>query len=386
MRTARIPECAVLRRISRERVPRSLVHPAGSEFHKDQNPRILEPRLNQEWIEHETWRENLNRILSQLIRPEPRAAYRSGNMLELILPPMQKLEESSQVQSTDSTARLPVSVIVPARNEARNLPRCLQSLQGVGEVYVIDSQSEDDTCEIARSFGAKVVQFQYHGGWPKKRQWAMDNLSFAYDWIFLVDADEALSRELAAEIQQAVRDPRFDGYYIPLQMFFLGRVLRHGNASFYKRSLFRRGKGRFECRLKNQDTSMCDMEVHEHVMVDGGAAELKNPLLHRNVETLASYIQTHNEYSNWEAHVWRNSEVDNGQLTPSLFGSQAQRRRWLRKQFFGIPGSPVLFFFYIYFLHLGFLDGLPGLIYCGLQATQFFHIKAKIYELRTRKG
>ena len=298
---------------------------------------------------------------------------------------MQKLEESSQLRSTDSTAKLPVSVIVPARNEARNLPRCLQSLKNVGEVYVIDSQSEDDTCEIARSFGAKVAQFQYHGGWPKKRQWAMDTLSFAYDWIFLVDADEALSPELAAEIQQAVRDPRFDGYYIALQMFFLGRILRHGNASFYKLSLFRRGKGRFECRLKNQDTSMCDMEVHEHVIVDGGTAKLKNPLLHHNVETLSSYIQKHNEYSNWEAHVWLNGEVDAGQLTPSLFGSQAQRRRWLRKKFFGIPGSPVLFFFYKYFLRLGFLDGLPGLIYCGLQGAQFFHIKAKIYELSIGK-
>ena len=306
-------------------------------------------------------------------------------MLELILPPMQKLEESSQVRAVESTARLPVSVIVPARNEARNLPRCLQSLKNVGEVYVIDSQSEDDTCEIARSFGAKVVQFQYHGGWPKKRQWAMDTLSFAYDWIFLVDADEALSPELAAEIQQAVRDPRFDGYYIALQMFFLGRVLRHGNASFYKLSLFRRGKGRFECRLRNQDTSMCDMEVHEHVIVDGGIAKLKNPLLHHNVETLSSYIQKHNEYSNWEAHVWLNGEVDTGQLTPSLFGSQAQRRRWLRRKFFSIPGSPVLFFFYKYFLRLGLLDGLPGLIYCSLQGIQFFHIKAKIYELSIRK-
>jgi len=306
-------------------------------------------------------------------------------MLELILPPMQKLEEPSQLRSIEPAATLPVSVIVPARNEARNLPRCLQSLKNVGEVYVIDSQSEDDTSEIARSFGAKVAQFQYHGGWPKKRQWAMDTLSFAYDWIFLVDADEALSPELAAEIQQAVRDPRFDGYYIALQMFFLGRVLRHGNASFYKLSLFRRGKGRFECRLKNQDRSMCDMEVHEHVIVDGATAKLKNPLLHHNVETLSSYIQKHNEYSNWEARVWLNGEVDPGQLTPSFFGSQAQRRRWLRKKFFSIPGSAAFFFFYKYFLRLGFLDGLPGLIYCGLQGIQFFHVKAKIYELRTSK-
>jgi len=299
---------------------------------------------------------------------------------------MQKLVEvPRQVGSTDSTARLPVSVIIPARNEARNLPRCLQSLHGAGEVYVIDSQSEDETSEIARSFGAKVVQFQYHGGWPKKRQWAMDTLSFAYDWILLLDADEAFSPELAAEIEQAVRDPRFDGYYIGLKMFFLGRVLRHGDANFYKLSLFRHGKGRFECRLANQDASMCDMEVHEHVIVEGRTAKLKHPLIHHNAETLSRYIKKHNEYSNWEARVWLTGEVGTGQMKPSLFGSQAQRRRWLRKKFFSIPGSPVFFFVYKYFVRLGFLDGLPGLIYCGLQGIQFFHIKAKIYELSVRK-
>src|SRR5580698_3191226 len=95
---------------------------------------------------------------------------------------------------------LPISVIVPVRNEARNLTRCLESLQGVGEVYVIDSRSTDETAAIAHSYGVKLVQFDYPGGWPKKRQWAMNTLSFAHDWILLLDADEILTPELAAEI------------------------------------------------------------------------------------------------------------------------------------------------------------------------------------------
>src|SRR5271154_817273 len=96
---------------------------------------------------------------------------------------------------------LPVSVVVPVRNEACNLPRCLESLTGAGEVYVIDSQSTDETVAIAQSFGAKVVQFHYAGGWPKKRQWAMDTLPLAYDWVLLLDADEVLTAALAEEIQ-----------------------------------------------------------------------------------------------------------------------------------------------------------------------------------------
>jgi glycosyltransferase involved in cell wall biosynthesis len=278
-----------------------------------------------------------------------------------------------------STGKLPISVIVAARNEARNLPACLKSLGDLAEVYVIDSQSSDETPEIARSAGAKVVQFHYTGGWPKKRQWAMDTLPLAFDWILLLDADESLTPELAEEIRRAVENPAIDGYYISLRMYFLGRLLRHSDASFWKLSLFRRGKGRYECRLKDQDASMADMEVHEHVVVDGPTARLRSPLVHRNVESLSRYIQKHNEYSNWEARVRVDGESD-PELTPRFFGTQAQRRRWLKNRFLGLPGSPALFFLYKYILGLGVLDGIPGLIYCGFQAVQVFHIKSKMVE------
>jgi glycosyltransferase involved in cell wall biosynthesis len=309
-----------------------------------------------------------------------------GNMFMVLSTAMHKLEEAGRPQAAAVPAvSLPVSVIVPVRNEAHNLPRCLESLREVGEVYVVDSQSSDRTEEVARSFGANVVQFRYQGGWPKKRQWAMDTLPLAFDWIFLVDADEAITPELADEIRQAIRNPGVDGYHIALRMFFLARFLRHGDAGFYKLSLFRRGRGRFECRLKDQDVSMSDMEVHEHIIVDGKTASLKNPLLHYNMESLSRYIQKHNEYSNWDARVWLAGETNSGELPPAMFGTQAQRRRWLRKKLFALPGSPLLFFLYRYILRLGFLDGIPGLIYCGFQGIQFFNIKSKIYELRSRK-
>jgi glycosyltransferase involved in cell wall biosynthesis len=284
----------------------------------------------------------------------------------------------------NATPLLPLSVIIPVRNEAHNLSRCLESLQSVGEVYVIDSQSTDDTVAVAESHGAKVVQFRYPGGWPKKRQWAIDTLPLAYDWILLLDADEVLTLDLAEEIRKAVQDRHTDGYYIALNMYFLGCQLRHSGASFWKLSLFRKGFGRFECRLQNQDASMGDMEVHEHVVVTGATRRLIFPLVHHNVESLSRYIQKHNEYSNWEAHVWLDESRNKNEqdIQPSLWGTQAQRRRWLRRHFLELPGSPILFFLYKYVLGLGFLDGVPGLIYCALQGIQFFHIKAKIYELR----
>jgi len=295
---------------------------------------------------------------------------------------MQALKQSRLLLCECPAVPLPVSVIVPVRNEVRNLPRCLESLRAAGEVYVIDSQSTDESATIAHSYGAKVVQFEYQGGWPKKRQWAMDTLSFAYDWILLLDADETLTPELVQEIRQAVENPSVNGYYIALRMYFLGKVLRHGDASFYKLSLVRRGKGCFECRLKAQDASMCDMEVHEHIVVDGPTKKLAHPLIHHNVDSLSRYIKKHDNYSNWEAGVWLQGESNHGELPPALWGTQAQRRRWLKWRFLGIPGSPVLYFLYKYLFRLGFLDGRPGLIYAGFQATQMFHIKAKLFELR----
>jgi glycosyltransferase involved in cell wall biosynthesis len=298
---------------------------------------------------------------------------------------MQELQEPKQTRKERSAALLPVSAIVAVRNEAHNLPRCLESLRDVGEVHVIDSQSTDATVQIANSYGAHVVQFYYQGGWPKKRQWAMESLPLAHDWIFLVDADEALTPELCREILEATSNPRYDGYYISLRMFFLGCELRHSGANFEKLSLFRRGKGRYECRLREQDASMADMEIHEHVVVEGTTSRLQQSLMHHNVESLSRYIRKHDEYSNWDAKVWIEGESSSQELPASLFGSQAQRRRWLRKKLFAVPGSPLMFFLYKYIIRLGFLDGIPGLIYCCFQGIQFFHIKAKVYELKIQQ-
>ena len=299
---------------------------------------------------------------------------------------MQKSAESPGTGSPTTLAnRIPVTVIIPTRNEARHLSRCLEAARLCSEIYIIDSQSTDETAEIAHTFGAKVVQFRYGGGWPKKRQWALDSLPFENEWVLLLDADEILTPELADEVQRAIRNPMFQGYYVFLRLNFLGRVLRFGDSGFWKLSLFRCGKGHFECRLRDQDDSMGDIEVHEHVVVDGSTGILKNALLHENVETLSRYISKHNEYSNWESRVLAQDGEQDQELPPTLSGTQAQRRRWLKKWLYRIPGSPMLLFLYRYVFRLGILDGVPGLIYCGFQSIQMFHTKAKIYELNSKK-
>jgi glycosyltransferase involved in cell wall biosynthesis len=299
---------------------------------------------------------------------------------------MQNISESRTAPAhTVNSDSIGVTVIIPTRNEARHLARCLTAIRRFSEIYVVDSQSTDSTVEVARAFGAKIVQFHYRGGWPKKRQWALDSLPIENEWVLLLDADEILTSDLAEEIQAATRDVNFAGYWVFLRINFLGKELRFGGNGFWKLSLFRRDKGHFECRLKDQDHSMSDIEVHEHIVVHGRVGKLWHTLPHHNVESLARYLSKHNEYSNWEAKVLSQATEASDELPPALFGNQAQRRRWLKKHLFGLPGSPVFFFLYKYILRLGALDGVPGLIYCALQSTHFFHIKAKIYELKYGK-
>ncbi|HYA42049.1 MAG TPA: glycosyltransferase family 2 protein [Syntrophobacteraceae bacterium] len=275
----------------------------------------------------------------------------------------------------------PISVLIPTRNESANIGRCLEELHGwADEIVVVDSQSSDNTVQIAESFGAKVIQFYYTGGLPKKRQWALDTYPFRNEWILLLDADEIVEGPIRNEIGEAIKTTEYDGYWLRFQIYFLGRRLKYGDTQLWKLFLFRKGKGRYEKRLDNQDRSMSDIEVHEHIIVSGKTGRLKNPIRHENVNSMSRYISKHNEYSNWEAGVFIKSS--NGEIKSSLFGSQAQRRRWLRTRFFCLFGSPFYVFLYKYFIRYGFMDGKQGFIYSLFQAIQVFHTKSKIFELR----
>jgi glycosyltransferase involved in cell wall biosynthesis len=261
--------------------------------------------------------------------------------------------------------------------------RCLDSIQvWADEIVVVDSQSTDRTLQIAAEYGASILQFHYEGGWPKKRQWALDNYNWRNDWILLLDADEILLPSTKNEMEHAIQSDLYDGYLIRLEVCFLGRMLRYGGNQLWKLSLFRRGKGCFEKRLEHQEVSMADMEVHEHLVVQGQTGRLRYPVRHENVNSLDRYIAKHNEYSNWEAAVIMNG--CEGGVEPYLFGTQAQRRRWLKQNLARLPASPLLVFVLKYFLQRGFLDGIPGFYYCCFQAIQLFHVKAKLYELRKR--
>ena len=165
------------------------------------------------------------------------------------------------------SARVPVSVIVPIKNEAGNLPRCLDSIRWADEIFVVDSQSTDGSVEIAQQRGAQVVQFQFNGTWPKKKNWALENLPFRNEWVFILDADEVLPPEAEQEFAKAIAEAgETAGYWINRRFMFMGKWLRHSYYPNWNLRLFRHSLGRYE-KLTEADTRSGDNEVHEHVIV-----------------------------------------------------------------------------------------------------------------------
>jgi glycosyltransferase involved in cell wall biosynthesis len=287
---------------------------------------------------------------------------------------------------SQSYNKLPVTALVPTKNEAVNLRHCLDALEPAEKVFVLDSHSTDDTVVIAEDAGAAVVQFDYFGGYPKKRQWALDNLPIDTPWILLVDADEMITPELWDEINGVINGPQpRPAYFITKKFNFLGRSFNFGGVSFSAIVLFQRGKTRFE-EIMEDDPSGMDMEVHERVLVDGQVGKLNNPLIHRDFKSLESYIDRHNKYSSWEAKL-RHRYLETGQyggqtINARFFGNAQEQRRFLKKLAIRIPFEPFFWFVYHYVLRLGFLEGRPGLIASSIRANYISQVRAKIYELQ----
>jgi glycosyltransferase involved in cell wall biosynthesis len=286
--------------------------------------------------------------------------------------------------------KIPVSVIIPARNEEANLPACLSSLQRADEVFVVDSQSSDKSCEIAKSYGANVVQFQFNGRWPKKKNWSLENLAFRNEWILIVDCDERITPELWDEIAEAIKNSEHDGYYLNRRVFFMGKWIRHGGKyPDWNLRLFKHKLGRYENLGTEDIRNTGDNEVHEHVVLPGSIGYLKHDMLHEDFRDLFHWLERHNRYSNWEARVYYNiltGQDDNGTIGASLFGDAVQRKRFLKKIWVRLPFKPLLRFILFYIIQRGFLDGKAGYIYGRLLSQYEYQIGVKLYELRNCNG
>lgn len=248
------------------------------------------------------------------------------------------------------SAKLPLSLVMITRDAAVDIAECIASAPFAAETLVVDSGSRDDTVEIARSRGARVVEREWMGFGPQKQ---LATREAAHDWVLCIDADERVSPQLAASIAALFerRMPEACAYAVARRNRFLGRWLAHGEGyPDWTVRLFDRRRARWS-----------DDAVHERVIADGSIARLKGDLLHASAESLDAYIAKQNRYTSLQA--------------------AALHARGRRAGALSLAVSPLARFVRFYVLRLGFLDGAAGFAHIAIGAFASFLKYAKLRAL-----
>ena len=241
-----------------------------------------------------------------------------------------------------------LSVTLITRDAAGQLADCLASVTFADEIIVVDSGSTDDTVELARRHGARVLQHEWLGFGPQK-QFAVEAAS--HDWVLCVDADERVSPQLREQIVTELKAPRGFVYAAPRRNRFLGHWLRHGEGyPDWSVRLFHRAHARWGSE-----------PVHEKVVSRSPVLKLSGDLLHDSAETLEKYLDKQNRYTSLQA--------------------EAMHAEGHRASALQMTISPVLRFFKYYVLRLGFLDGVPGLVHIAIGCMNSFNKYAKLKAL-----
>lgn len=279
----------------------------------------------------------------------------------------------AMIQPGDMPTKLPVTVVIPARSEALRLKRLLPLLADFARVVVVESQADPDSEAAAARHGADFMVFEWQGGHPKKRTWALLHASILTEWTLFLDADEEPTPRFIAELRLVLPTTRHAGFWIQYDTMFLGRLLRHGVPQ-RKLALVRTGKGEYE-QIDDRKWTSLDMEVHEHLIVQGSVASLRARCIHREDKSIDDYCRRHAEYAAWEGRRY---------LALPTRGSQEWRRLTTRQQVkYGLLTSallPAAYFLFAYVMRLGFLDGRPGLLHATLKASYFAQIQAAILQ------
>ena len=280
-------------------------------------------------------------------------------------------------EQSGAARRSNIEILIPTFNEEVNLPHALASVVDWADaVHVVDSESTDETRPVAERYGARVT-VQPWLGYAKQKNWALENLPFESDWIFILDADEVIEPELRDELlsiaQRRPEDIDEAGYYINRYFVFMGKRIRHcGYYPSWNLRFFKRGMARYEER-----------EVHEHMMLDGPSGKLKGHMKHYDRRGLEHFIAKHNRYSTLEARELVRGATQEGALQSDQLEPGIRLRRWLKYNV--LPRLPLLGFwrfFYMYIIRFGFLDGVAGFRFSLLLGTYDFFIAIKIRELR----
>ncbi len=274
-----------------------------------------------------------------------------------------------------------ITAIILTYNEEAHLARCLESVRSLANrIVVVDCYSSDLTLEIARRYGAEILQRNWVNH-SVQFNWALEQLSGYEGWVLRIDADEIMSCKLSEEISACLStvDDRVNGIFFYRRMTFLGRPIHHGGVfPVQVMRFFRYGHGACENRW-----------MDEHIKVTGSTCVVKGEILDDNLNTLTWWTDKHNKYSNREAVELLNLEYG-FMVSDSIAGDGKSRdagvKRWVKERIYArLPMScrALFYFSYRYFVRLGFLDGKEGFAFHFLQAFWYrFLVDEKIREVK----
>lgn len=246
-----------------------------------------------------------------------------------------------------------ISAVVLAKNEAQNIEECIRSLQWCGEILVIDDYSTDKTAEIAKKLGARVLKRRLENNFAAQRNFGL--MKTRGEWVLFVDADERVSKDLAAEIQDAAKTQDFSGFFLKRQDIFLGRKLNHGETAGIRLLRFgRKGAGKWR------------RPVHEYWDIKGKVGTLKNPLLHYPHPTLASFLTKINTYSTLHAMVHYREGKKSSLLKIIFYPFAKFIKNWL--------------------LQAGFLDGTAGFVHAAYMSFHSFLAWSKLWLIQQERN
>lgn len=263
-----------------------------------------------------------------------------------------------------------ITTIILTKNEEKNIEAAITSAKQISErILVIDCGSDDKTVELSKQLGAEVYYHEWVG-FARQFNWALDHCNIATEWVYRLDADERITEELAKEIEHVTSSneaSEYNAYSMRWQMYFMGKRLRHGGTHrTYVTRLIRFGKARVE-----------DKEMDERFIVEGKTKQLKNYFIHYDYKDLNNWLIKHIRYSDLEIVAYKG--------TDSRLDSNQQKKRGF---YYKLPAfwRARFYYWFRYYIQLGFLDGREGKIFIYLQAYWYrFIVDAKIYERELRQ-
>lgn len=268
---------------------------------------------------------------------------------------------------------LDLTIAIPAKNEEKNLPGCLEAIgkDFAKKIVVIDSGSTDSTPEICKNAGIELIQFEWNGKFPKKRNWYLRNHTPTTKWVMFLDADEYLTDSFKEEVRQKLSD-EYDGFWLNYTIYFMGKKLK-GGYPLKKLAFLKVGAGEYE-RIDEDQWSKLDMEIHEHPVLQGKVSVINSKIDHRDFRGTGHYVNKHTEYAAWEASRYLKTMQDMSQTGKWTF-KQKIKYRLMRSVWIG----PVFFFGSFIFLG-GFKDGRRGFAFAILKMAYFTQIYCRIRE------